>query len=186
VQRARVTLYSAGVIRNTLIIGLLGAWGMIGPGCTATPAPGPGSGTAGVGDMVDAWHAAAAQGQFDAYFSRMTRDAVFLGTDASERWTFDAFREFARPHFDGVEAWTYRPTTRFIASDPDRPGVAWFDEILVSEKYGTCRGTGVAVLDRGSWKIAHYSLTFPMPNELAGEMTAEIKAFEAAEHAAGR
>ena len=51
-----------------------------------------------VEQTIDAWHDAAARGDFHAYFSRMTRDAVFLGTDATERWT--------RPEF---EAWTGHP-----------------------------------------------------------------------------
>jgi hypothetical protein len=43
---------------------------------------------------------------------------------------------------------------------------------------GDC-GTGVLVRDEdGEWKIAQYALTFPMPNDLAEELTARIREFE--------
>tara|TARA_R110000782_G_scaffold124058_5_gene215560 strand:- start:1357 stop:1869 length:513 start_codon:yes stop_codon:yes gene_type:complete len=117
--------------------------------------------------VIDAWHAAAARGDFEGYFSRMTPDAVFLGTDATERWGRAAFEDFARPYFDGVEAWTYLPRDRHLMFSGDgRTG--WFDEMLDHAKYGELRGTGVVRRDgRGHWRVAHYSLTFTVPNELA-------------------
>ncbi len=142
-------------------------------GCASAPP------RAEIAPTLDAWHRAAAMGDFDAYFSRMTEDAVFLGTDATERWTRAEFEAFARPYFDGVEAWTYTPVSRHIEADPARPGVAWFDELLTNAKYGTCRGTGVLVAHDGRWKIAHYSLAFPIPNALAPGITREIRAHEA-------
>jgi hypothetical protein len=57
--------------------------------------------------------------------------------------------------------------------------VAWFDELLDSESYGTSRGTGVLVNKNGSWKISQYALAFPIPNDLAKGMTAEIRTYEA-------
>ncbi|MEL7472142.1 MAG: nuclear transport factor 2 family protein [Planctomycetota bacterium] len=133
--------------------------------------------------LVDAWHRAAATGDFDAYFGRMTEDAVFLGTDATERWVGVEFRDFARPYFDGPTAygdgaWTYEPLERFV-SVSNRGDVAWFDELLRNEKYGVCRGTGVLVRGRVGWKIAHYSLSFMVPNEVAGDVVDVIGADEA-------
>ena len=46
----------------------------------------------------------------------------------------------------------------------------WFDEILFNEKLGYCRGTGVVKLIDNEWKIAHYSLTMLVPNEIAAEV----------------
>jgi hypothetical protein len=43
----------------------------------------------------------------------------------------------------------------------------WFDEILFNEKLGHCRGTGVVEYSDGEWKIAHYSLTLLIPNDIA-------------------
>ena len=125
--------------------------------------------------VIDAWHAAAAAGDFDGYFGLMTPDAVFLGTDATERWDRTAFEAFARPYFDGVEAWTYRPRDRHLMFSGDgRTG--WFDEMLDHERYGELRGTGVVRRDgQGRWKIAHYSLTFTVPNELAPRIVEIIR-----------
>ncbi|MEO8576511.1 MAG: nuclear transport factor 2 family protein [Gemmatimonadales bacterium] len=50
--------------------------------------------------------------------------------------------------------------------------------MLDSESYGTSRGTGVLVRKNGKWKISQYALTFPIPNDLADGMTAEIRTFE--------
>ncbi len=124
---------------------------------------------------IDAWHDAAARGDFAGYFGLMTPDAVFLGTDASERWERGAFEEFARPYFDGVEAWTYRPRDRHLMFSGDgRTG--WFDEMLDHERYGELRGTGVVrVGSDGAWRIAHYSLTFTVPNEVAPRVVEMIR-----------
>lgn len=120
-----------------------------------------------VSAAVDAWHDAAARGDFAGYFGRMTPDAVFLGTDATERWERPEFEAFARSYFDGVEAWTYVPRERRMSFSGDGR-MGWFDELLDHDRYGELRGTGVVRRDgRGVWRIAHYSLTFTVPNEVA-------------------
>lgn len=127
------------------------------------------------GETIDAWHAAAARGDFDAYFGLMTDDAVFLGTDATERWERAEFEAFARPHFDGVEAWTYHPRDRHLSfTGEGRTG--WFDEMLDHDRYGELRGTGVVRRDgHGAWRIAHYSLTFTVPNAAAPSVVELIR-----------
>jgi len=40
-----------------------------------------------------------------------------------------------------------------------------FDEKLRNERYGEVRGTGVLRRTDAGWKIAHYSMTFLVPNE---------------------
>ncbi|USN99208.1 MAG: nuclear transport factor 2 family protein [Phycisphaeraceae bacterium] len=134
-----------------------------------------------VGELLDAWHAAAAHGDFDAYFSRMTPNAVFLGTDESERWTREQFEDFARPYFDGEEAWTYRVLERHVrpwrvSTNKDKPAVAWADEILDNDHYGHCRGTAVLVRgEDGAWRIDQYSLTFLVPNDAAPRVVELIR-----------
>lgn len=151
-------------------------------GCRATEPIGPGasrvSATRAVQGQLTRWHRAAAEGEFDKYFSGMTHDAVFLGTDPAERWTRDEFETFARPYFDGVEAWTYEQVETHITVKPDiDPSTAWVDEVLRNEKYGLCRGTGVFVHEPdGTWRIAHYSLTFLVPNEAAADVVGTIRA----------
>ena len=132
-----------------------------------------------LGATLDALHAAASRADGPAYFGLFTPDAVFIGTDATERWTLPEFRAYAAPHFAQGKGWTYRPRVRRFGSRHACADVAWFDEILDSENYGTSRGTGVLVRGPGGWRVAQYALTFPIPNDLAKEFTGRIKAHEA-------
>jgi ketosteroid isomerase-like protein len=124
-----------------------------------------------IAQVLDAFHAAAAAADEEAYFALFAPDAVFLGTDATERWGVAAFRAFAHPHFASGKGWKYVPRGRAItfADDGD---VAWFDEMLDHEKYGELRGTGVLVKREGAWKVAQYNLTFTVPNAVAPEVVA--------------
>ncbi len=117
---------------------------------------------------LDDWHDAASKADGARYFGHMTSDAVFLGTDASERWTLAEFRAYAEPFFAQGRGWTYTPRERHVFLAPG--GIAWFDERLWNEKYGECRGTGVLREERGEWRIAHYNLAFPIPNEVVPEL----------------
>ena len=45
--------------------------------------------------VLNRWHKAAADADFDAYFEEMTPDGVFIGTDATENWQNKAFRAFS-------------------------------------------------------------------------------------------
>jgi hypothetical protein len=122
-------------------------------------------------------HQAAADADGEAYFSLFTDDAVFLGTDATERWSVAEFRAFAEPYFSTGRGWTYVNRQRNITLSTDGTA-AWFDEMLWNESYGTCRGTGVLVLSDGAWRIAQYNLTIPIPNHLAVEIAEKIKDYE--------
>lgn len=133
--------------------------------------------TGAIGGVIDAWHAAAAAADEEKYFSYFTADAVFLGTDATERWTRDEFRKWAHPYFARGKAWTYKSTARWISFAPDRR-VAWFDELLENAHYGTCRGSGVLVATNGGWKIAQYNLSIPIPNELADDFVKRIAEYQ--------
>jgi ketosteroid isomerase-like protein len=123
-----------------------------------------------IAHTLDSFHAAASRADFDGYFSAFTPDAVFLGTDATERWTVDEFKAYRRPYFDQGKGWTYLPRQRQVKPLGD---VAWVDEVLENEKYGMCRGTALMVrdADRG-WLISRYSLAFLIPNDVAAEATA--------------
>ena len=39
-----------------------------------------------INKVLDNWHLAAANADFEAYFGNMTKEGVFLGTDAMENW----------------------------------------------------------------------------------------------------
>lgn len=130
--------------------------------------------TTAVAGALDAFHGAAARADEEAYFALLAPNAVFLGTDATERWDKAAFRAFAHPYFGQGKGWTFTPRNRHI--DFSRDGrIAWFDELLDSASYGECRGTGVLEKTDGGWKIAQYHLTIPMPNDLAKELVARIR-----------
>jgi hypothetical protein len=135
---------------------------------------------ASIDSTLNELHDAAARADGSRYFKLFTDDGIFIGTDASERWTVKQFRAYAEPHFSKGQGWVYKPRSRqVVIADVPCKCIAWFDELLDSKNYGTSRGTGVLVKKNGSWKIAQYALTFPIPNDLAKEMTAEIRSFEA-------
>lgn len=135
--------------------------------------------THSIATILDDWHNAAAEADESRYFSHFTSNAVFLGTDATERWTIDEFFAFSKPFFDRGKAWTFIPRDRSIRVD-EGGGVAWFDEMLDSEHLGLCRGSGILVQTPSGWKIAHYNLSIPVPNDLAGQIVDQIAAFETA------
>src|SRR3712207_6580668 len=111
---------------------------------------------------LDALHAAAARADGEAYFALFTPDAVFIGTDVTERWSLPAFKAYAQPVFGQGRGWTYTPRTRTVTLAPVACRcVAWFDEVLDGASYGTSRGTGVLLRGPGGWKVAQYALTFP-------------------------
>lgn len=128
-----------------------------------------------INTMLDDWHDAAADADEARYFAAMAPEFVFLGTDATERWDVTAFREFAHPYFAKGKAWTFVPRDRHVILSPGGD-VAWFDEKLDSASYGECRGTGVVRRVGNVWKVAHYNLTIPIPNELAKSVVEMIRA----------
>ena len=132
-----------------------------------------------INTLIDNWHVAASEGDLDAYFGVMGKDAVFLGTDDWERWPRDEFRAFAAPHFEDGSGWTFVPHDRVLAFS-ENGRVVWFDEKLDSEHMGKCRGTGVLEYRNDGWKIVHYNLTFTIPNDLVPDITSRINEYEAA------
>jgi len=127
-----------------------------------------------IGEVLDGWHEDAATGNLEHYFDAMTEGSVFLGTDASERWDRDSFRVFAAPHFADGHGWSYRPRDRHIRTNA-YGDVAWVDEILDHDSYGELRGTAVLRRNGEEWRIAHYSLSFLVPNAVVGEVVEVIE-----------
>jgi ketosteroid isomerase-like protein len=127
-----------------------------------------------VNRTIDAWHQAAADADESRYFGLMTSEAVFLGTDATERWDTASFRAFAHPYFAKGKAWTFLPHDRHVTISP-AGDIAWFDEKLESASYGDCRGSGVLAKTADGWKITHYNLTIPIPNALAKTVVQMIR-----------
>jgi len=117
-----------------------------------------------VARVLDDFHAAAAAADEERYFAHLAEDAVFLGTDATERWDKSAFRAYAHPYFERGKAWSFRSTRRAIQLAPTGT-TAWFDEDLATPNLGPARGSGVLELRGGVWLITQYNLALTVPNE---------------------
>jgi hypothetical protein len=140
----------------------------------ATPAGAPAQ--AAVAAALDDWHAAAAAADEPRYFKHFAPDAVFLGTDGTERWTVEEFRRYAHPYFVKGRAWSFKPLGRHVSISSDG-AVAWFDEALETPNLGLARGSGVLVRIKREWKIAHYNLSVPIPNGLMKEVKERIETY---------
>ena len=123
---------------------------------------------------LDDFHDAASKADGPRYFAHFAPDAVFIGTDATERWTVAEFRAYAAPHFAKGQGWTYTPVERHVQLAADGR-TAWFYERLTNAKYGETRGSGVMVIHEGRWRIAQYVLSFAIPNARAGAVIEAIK-----------
>lgn len=129
-----------------------------------------------VENVLDNLHIYAANAKSKPYFNLFTKEAIFMGTDPTERWSIDEFKAYAEPYFSKGQGWTYIMKNRHIYFSDDG-NTAWFDEVLLNAKYGECRGTGVLInLGGGVWRISQYNLTVPIPNDLMGEVAEMIRA----------
>lgn len=117
---------------------------------------------------IEAWHKAAADADFEAYFNLMTQDGVFIGTDASENWQLKDFKSYSKPHFDKGKAWRFTTLERHVYLD-ETQNLAWFDELLDTQME-ICRGSGVVEKVNGIWKIKHYVLSITIPNNKVNDV----------------
>jgi len=126
--------------------------------------------------VLTQWHKAASEANFEDYFSLMTKEGVFIGTDPTENWQNKDFRAFSKPYFDRGKAWNFKTLERNIYTE-ENTNIAWFDELLATQM-GICRGSGVLQKTEDGWKIAHYVLSITIPNENVEEATALKKTFD--------
>ena len=117
---------------------------------------------------IEAWHKAAADADFETYFSLMTEDAVFIGTDASENWQLKDFKSYSKPHFDKGKAWRFTTLERHVYLD-EAQSLGWFDELLDTQME-ICRGSGIMEKVNGVWKIKHYVLSITIPNNKVSDV----------------
>lgn len=133
--------------------------------------------------LLDSYHAAAAKADLAAYFGCMDKQGRFLGTDATENWSAFEFYDFTKPHFATGIGWAYIPmsgtrkVTYFPGPSSEGAKFCTFDELLHNESFGTCRGSGTLIYneEHNCWFIAAYHLSFPVPNDLANNVTTLIK-----------
>ncbi len=117
-----------------------------------------------IGKLIDGWHHAAAVADEDVFFGSMTKDAIYLGTDETERWLRDDMKAWSKPYFDRETAWAFTSKNRTIYLSEDHT-IAWFEELL-DTWMGVCRGSGVVLNTNEGWRIAHYNLAVTVPNDL--------------------
>jgi ketosteroid isomerase-like protein len=113
-------------------------------------------------NALDDFHDAAARADEERYFAHFAKDGVFLGTDATERWSVAAFRAYAHPYFARGKAWNFRAARRAVSIRGD---LAWFDEDLETQNLGPARGSGVLALRDGRWLVEQYVLSMTIPND---------------------
>ena len=138
--------------------------------CQSIPSP------KDVNHVLDNLHLYASEANGEAYFNLFEEDAVFFGTDISERWDKAAFQAYGMARFASGKGWTYHKKERNIYFSDDG-NICWFDEILTNDKYGEFRGTGVLKRVKDQWRIVQYNLLLPIPNDLFFDISKEIKEF---------
>ncbi len=121
-----------------------------------------------INSLLNNWHNAAANANFNEYFNMLSPNAIYIGTDATENWTKPQFEAFAKPYFDKGKAWSFAALERNIYFSEDKK-TAWFDELL-NTQMKICRASGVLVLKNGTWKISHYVLSMTIPNDTTNEV----------------
>lgn len=152
-----------------LFLGIATLLGCQSSGQQSQPSP------AAVDSVLNDWHNAAAQTDFNRYFGHFASDsAIFMGTDATERWTVAEFRRWAKPYFKRGSAWDFTPVERHVYFS-ENGQIAWFDESLDTPNLGPARGSGVLKLKDGTWKIAHYNLSIPIPNAIVDTVVQQVE-----------
>jgi hypothetical protein len=114
--------------------------------------------------MLDSFNVAAANAEYERYFSFYTENATFNGTDATENWDKAAFKAWAKPFFDRKKAWNFTSIKRNIYFGKNAD-IAWFEELL-NTQMKICRGSGVVVKVGNDWKVQQYVLSTTVPNDV--------------------
>lgn len=127
-----------------------------------------------INQLLNTWHKAAADADYETYFNLLAENAVFVGTDSSEVWTKIDFENFSKPYFDNGKAWAFTPIKRHIYLNKYDDSIS-FDETL-DTWMGVCRGSGLIEKINNTWLIKHYVLSITVPNDKVNEVIKVIKA----------
>jgi len=122
------------------------------------------------------FHLAASRADVRRYFKHLAPDVVYFGTDRAERFTLEKIRAFVEPYLSAGTGWTSVPFEQHVSFSPNGQ-IAWFEQALGRDRVGEMRATGVMRKDDGEWRIVHYNLALPVPNELAEDLVAKIRSF---------
>ncbi len=119
-----------------------------------------------INKSMDTWHELAANAD-QRFFDFMAPNSIYIGTDASERWTKQAFVKFATPYFERGKAWSFKALERNVYLSSDEK-TGWFEELL-DTWMGECRASGVLEKTDQGWLLSHYQLSVTVPNEKVKE-----------------
>lgn len=129
-----------------------------------------------IDNLLKEWHQAAADVDQQAYFDFIDDDGTYIGTDSTEIWTKQAFYDWSTAHFNRGKTWDFKTNSRNIYLSENNT-FAWFDELVTNGKI-TLRGSGVLEKKEHTWKIKHYVLSLPIPNDKFIEVRDVINAPE--------
>ncbi|QIY82784.1 nuclear transport factor 2 family protein [Chryseobacterium sp. NEB161] len=121
-----------------------------------------------INKLLDDLNTLAANADFKNYFDLFADESTYIGTDATEVWDKKQFMDYAKPHFDKGQGWSFKSLKRNIYFSKDG-NYAWFDEVLDTQMK-ICRGSGVLEKIGGKWKIRQYVLSATVPNEVMSEV----------------
>ncbi|HMG14882.1 MAG TPA: nuclear transport factor 2 family protein [Saprospiraceae bacterium] len=116
-----------------------------------------------INTLMDNWHKAAATANEDVFFGSMSKDGIYIGTDATERWTREELRGWSKKYFDKDTAWDFKPIERKVYLSDDGQ-YAWFNETL-NTWMGVCRASGTLSKESDGWKINQYHLSVTIDND---------------------
>jgi len=116
-----------------------------------------------INSHLNEWHQAAADIDQHAYFDFIDADGIYIGTDSTEIWTKQAFFDWSTPYFEKGKTWNFKTNSRNIYISENK-SFAWFDELVTNGNI-TLRGSGILEKKENIWKLKHYVLSLPVPND---------------------
>ena len=116
-----------------------------------------------INNLLIDWHQAAADVNQHSYFNFIDDDGTYIGTDSTEIWSKQAFFDWSTPYFEKGKTWNFKTNSRNIYISENQT-FAWFDELVTNGNI-TLRGSGVLEKKADGWKLKHYVLSLPVPNE---------------------
>lgn len=159
-------------MKNFILSACMALFALSAVAAPATPA----DTRARVNAFIDEWHDDAAHARL-AYFDKMAKDGIYIGTDKTELWNRDEFKTWARRFFERKSAWAFKATKRNVYMSEDQKFI-WFDELLDTQM-GVCQASGVIRNTGKGFEIQHYQLSIAVPNDVADKVTKTIKEYEA-------
>lgn len=128
-----------------------------------------------VNAFIDEWHDDAANARL-AYFDKIAKHGIYIGTDKTELWNRDQFKAWAQRAFARKSAWSFKAIKRNVYMSADKKFI-WFDELLDTQM-GPCQASGVIRKTDKGFEIEHYQLSIAVPNEVADKVTRLVKEYD--------